>query len=252
MDRTSPLPLWAQLLEDLKARIAAGEFAQRFPTDKEMIERYQVSRQTVREAVRRLEADGIVVRHRGRGTVLTEDRFVQQLGALYSLFREIENSGHHQSSKVIAQEVIVERSKALDFGIGPDEELFYLERVRFADDIEVALDKVYIPMRFAGPIVSGNFEHTGLYDELESRAQIAPTRGQERIAPVLLDEYSMKMLGCSKPCAAMLIQRTTFYGNDMLEYRETLLRGDRYCFVSSFDSTKNELASNLAARQVAR
>ncbi|EQD66704.1 Bacterial regulatory protein GntR, HTH domain protein, partial [mine drainage metagenome] len=49
-----------------------------------MIEHYQVSRQTVREAVRHLEQDGLVVRHRGRGTILSHSRFEQRLGSIYS------------------------------------------------------------------------------------------------------------------------------------------------------------------------
>ena len=68
MDRASPMPLWAQVLSDLSDRLGAGEFDERFPTDQELVEAYGVSRQTVREAVRRLADDGLLARERGRGT----------------------------------------------------------------------------------------------------------------------------------------------------------------------------------------
>ena len=70
LDRTSPLPLWAQIADDLRARLARNEFSERFPTDEDLVREYAVSRQTVREAVRRLEQAGVVERHRGRGTFL--------------------------------------------------------------------------------------------------------------------------------------------------------------------------------------
>lgn len=47
-------PLWAEVLADLRARLEGGEFDERFPTDRELISHYGVSRHTVREAVRGL------------------------------------------------------------------------------------------------------------------------------------------------------------------------------------------------------
>src|SRR5215467_10126686 len=50
LDRNSPLPLWAQVLGDLRTRLARGEFTGRFPGDEELRAQYGVSRHTVREA----------------------------------------------------------------------------------------------------------------------------------------------------------------------------------------------------------
>ncbi|MGH3591649.1 MAG: GntR family transcriptional regulator, partial [Pseudonocardiaceae bacterium] len=52
VDRSSPLPLWAQMQEDLRRRLTTGAFAERFPTELELVEQYAVSRHTVREALR--------------------------------------------------------------------------------------------------------------------------------------------------------------------------------------------------------
>ena len=52
VDRDSALPLWAQVLADLRRRLASGEFGQRVPGDDELTAQYGVSRHTVREAVR--------------------------------------------------------------------------------------------------------------------------------------------------------------------------------------------------------
>ncbi|MDA8101890.1 MAG: GntR family transcriptional regulator [Nitrospiraceae bacterium] len=249
MDRSSPLPLWAQLLEDLRERINAGEFAVRFPTDKEMIEQYRVSRQTVREAVRRLEQEGVVVRRRGRGTNLTDKRFYQQLGTVYSLYRELEKMGHVQGSKILAQGTKHDSALAHEFGVPDDHLFFYLERIRFADLEAVAIDRLVMPMKFAATLAEANFEHTGLYDELERRAGIVPTTGEERLTPVILSADEANLLGCNEPTAGMRIQRTTYYGGEKLEKRETVVRGDRYCFVSVFDSSKNEQSSNLTAAE---
>src|SRR6185295_17013007 len=66
MDRSSALPLWAQLHADLMDRIAAGEFTAEFPGEHALTEAYGLSRHTVREALRHLRADGILIAERGR------------------------------------------------------------------------------------------------------------------------------------------------------------------------------------------
>ena len=66
LDRGSPTPLWAQLRADLRRRLAAGAFGEAFPGELALVADYEVSRHTVRSALRELRADGIVVAERGR------------------------------------------------------------------------------------------------------------------------------------------------------------------------------------------
>ena len=129
-DRNSPLPLWAQVLSDLRARLARGEFTGRFPGDEELRKAYGVSRHTVREAVRRLQAEGVIERGRGRGTFVTGALIEQPLGALYSLFRSVEAQGYVQRSVVRHLEERRDEEAAKVLGRAPDEPLVYLERLR--------------------------------------------------------------------------------------------------------------------------
>ena len=56
------MPLWAQVLEDIRARLTRGEFADGFPAERILVDQYAVSRHTMREAMRRLHADGLIDR----------------------------------------------------------------------------------------------------------------------------------------------------------------------------------------------
>lgn len=210
-----------------------------------MIEHYQVSRQTVREAVRHLEQDGLVVRHRGRGTILSHSRFEQRLGSIYSLFRELERCGYQQNSKVLFQGSVIDEALACQFQL-TDDNFFYLERLRYAGALEVAHDKVHIPMSYAKPLLNVAFEHTFLYDELELRCHISPTSGEERFSPIVLPPSESELLGCKSPSAALSIRRVTYFGAAQLEVRDTIVRGDRYWFVSSFDSAKTSNSTQLS------
>lgn len=69
------MPLYVQLHSLMIKRLEAGDWAkgQQLPTLEELMAEYGVSRATVREAMTRLEREGIVSRSRGRGTHVTKD-----------------------------------------------------------------------------------------------------------------------------------------------------------------------------------
>lgn len=236
LDRDSPMPLWAQLETQLKDRLDAGEFDDRFPTDAELVEVYQVSRHTVREAIRHLNASGILRRERGRGTVVNRSEFEQPLGALYSLFRSIESSGATPRSHVLDLREDLDPVVAGQLGLEPNTPLFYLERIRCADDEPLALDRSWLPLDLAEDLLSSDFEHTALYDELERKCATRPDAGWERISPVLPTPEQRMTLMMRRGEAAFSLERLGTANGTPIEWRTTLIRGGRYRFVSNFSA----------------
>lgn len=234
VDRSNPVPLWAQLLEDLRARLAAGEFQDRFPTDKELTETYQVSRHTAREAVRRLTAEGIVQRERGRGTTVLTPEFEQPLGSLYSMFRSVEAQGVEQRSEVLALTTVIDPDAAARLNVAPTTELLYLERIRHAGGTPLALDRVWLPLTVAEPLLATDFTHTALYDELSRRCGIVLDRATERIVPVLADAEQCAQLGIVRHQPCFAIERIGSCQRHSIEWRWTLIRGDRFAFVADW------------------
>jgi GntR family transcriptional regulator len=230
------MPLWAQLETALKQRLDAGEFDDRFPTDNELVTEYSVSRHTVREAIRHLNKAGILRRERGRGTVINRSEFEQPLGALYSLFQSIEASGAVQRSHVLSIREDLDPVVAEQLGVQAETPLFFLERIRYADDEPLALDRSWLPMEIARPLLSTDFEHTALYDELQAQAGTAPNAGWERIAPVLPTPAERKLLLMHRGEAAFSLERLGTADGKPIEWRTTLIRGDRYRFVSNFSA----------------
>lgn len=237
VDRSSPIPLWAQLLSVLKQRIQNGEFQDRFPTDKELIASYEVSRQTVREAIRRLELDGMLIRQRGKGTKLLKTEFSQSLGTLYSLFDAIESNDAEQRSVVLTQEIVKHPRVARELQLDESSDLFLLKRIRLANDLPLAIDHAYLPAHLTRALLDVNFEHTGLYDELEKRSNISPTFGYEEIVPVVPTKDERDLLGITSKIGAFKIQRKSYTEKSPLEWRHTLIRGDRYSFTSSWNNS---------------
>lgn len=230
LDRWSPLPLWAQLAAELRRRIAAAEFADHFPTEAELATGYEVSRHTVREALRDLRSRGLVDSRRGRGTRVSEPRFHQPLGALYSLFRFVEAQGVVQRSTVRALELRTDPAAARRLGLADSTTLVYVERLRLADGRPLALDRAWIPESIGRPILGADLSHAALYDQMAERCGTRPDRGHEEIRAVVPTPAERRLLRLPRGAGAFHIERLARVGSNPVEWRSTLIRSDLYGF----------------------
>lgn len=227
-------PLWQQVLDDLERRIASGDIVDRFPTDRELTEHYGVSRHTVREAVRRLRARGLVDRHRGRGSFLNDARLAQPLGGLYSLFQAVEDRGLEQRSEVIALERSRDTDAAARLGLPPRAQLVHLQRIRFAGDEPLALDSVWLPVDLGQHLLEVDFRRTALYDELRDRAGTTLSAVDETLEPLLPDADLRALLQLDEDEALLRVRRLGWAGDRAVETRVTLIRGQRFLYTSSW------------------
>lgn len=225
------------MLADLRRRLDAGEFADRFPADAELVERYRVSRHTAREAVRHLQADGLLERRRGQGSFLTKPPIEQPLGTLYSLYRSIEDAGAVQHSVVRSLEE--RRDDKAEAMLGcPGEPLVYLERLRMADGEPVALDCSWLPARWCRSLLGVDFARTALYEELAQRCGIRLTSGWERIRPARPDRTQRGLLGLDAHQPVFAIERLATSTVGAVEWRHGVIRADRFSFVARWAAAK--------------
>ena len=236
LDRQSPMPLWAQLETELRRRLEAGEFDDSFPTDLELTTDYGVSRHTVREAVRQLNKDGLLRRERGRGTVVDRTEFEQSLGTLYSLFQSVESAGVDQTSEVLRLEIVTDAEAAAHLGLDPDTELVLLARLRFAGGEPLALDRAWLVAAEARSLLDVDWGHTALYDELGQRGMAVPNQGWERLTPVVPSPADAECLDLEAGQAAFHLERLGARDGRSVEWRTTIIRGDRYRFVTDWST----------------
>lgn len=237
LDRRSPLPLWAQLLADLRERVAAGEFADRFPTDEELRQEYAVSRQTVREAARRLQTEGVIVRQRGRGSSLTSTLLEQPLHTLYSLARTAQDLGLSEHSEVLQLHRAEAGEAAEPLGVEPSEPVVFVERLRFVGEEPLSLHRSWLPADRAEGLLDSDLRSGSLYDALADCCGVRVTGGWERIQPELPTPDLRRQLNLPTGHAVLLVERLAMAGSVPVEWRRSFVRGDRYAFRADWSPT---------------
>ncbi len=237
LDRRSGTPLWAQLYADLARRLAGGAFTEAFPGELALAEEYDVSRHTVRAAVQRLRNEGTVIAGRGRRPRVAEGPLITQpLGAVYSLFASVESAGLPQTSVIRARDITTDPVAADRLKLDAATPLFHLERLRLASDEPLALDTVWLPASLGEPLLDSDFTHTALYVELASRTGIRIEDGYEHIRAVTPTTTQRRLLRINAATGALEIDRIGRADGIPVEYRHTVIRGDRFSLLAEFSS----------------
>jgi len=140
----------------LEEMIRQGEIAvgAKLPPEPELIQRYQVSRGTLRQALKELEQDGLISRHSGRGTTVVRKPGAKEAkeGKVVSLTRQIEAAGMQSSTRVLGQRRMM-ASEAGEWvcralGLSPElaatKPVYYIDRLRCGDNRPLARQTLYL------------------------------------------------------------------------------------------------------------
>lgn len=155
LDQNVSTPLYEQLKNVIKKEIESKKYSyrDRMPSEAELEKQYNVSRITVRRAIKELCDEEVLVKKQGKGTFVIGPETKARLDQGVSGFHEaIAQNGKKVNSEIIEKQIIkVTESYAKDLEINSDDEVIYLKRVMYADERPIMIDNNYIPLkRFPG------------------------------------------------------------------------------------------------------
>ncbi|MFB9775742.1 GntR family transcriptional regulator [Brevibacterium otitidis] len=226
-------PRWKQIHDDLRARIAAGDFADGFPGELQLAAEYDVSRGTMRHALRPLRESGVLTANRGqRPRLLTTSP--SAYGAIYSLFEIISHSGQEPLSDTLAQEIVTDARAAERIGLPTDAEVFHLARIRRASGRPVAVDHVWLPSALGEPMLTTDFTHEAVYHVLAETANVHIDGGHEDVSAILAGPDEARLLDCAIGAALLRFERVGTSGGQPVEYRTGVLLGTELSITHRF------------------
>lgn len=213
IDKTICIPLYRQIIEDMKKKINSGILREDdyLPSEFKLMEEYGVSRTTVRQAIEILVREGYLRIKRGIGTIITKPKKNYYNLSKLESFNEVPlKEGIVGISKLINFSVIKPNARLADI-FGENEKEFYkLENLRYIDKAPVEFIKTYIPKSVAPDLEKFDFSKNDLYKILFEYYGIKVYYLEKKFTAVNAVSEDAKILKISQGEAIQLIKTTVF------------------------------------------
>jgi GntR family transcriptional regulator len=236
IDPQAHLPLHAQV-EELLVRSMTGRAlppGTRLPSEDSLVERYGVSRTTVRTAIQSLMARGLVEIRRGKGTFVTQPVITQELTQLTGFVEDMQTLGRDPSAQVLDRRIVaasetVARQLSLQRGTA----VARIQRVRLADGVPLSFDETYLPQDLGEKIMTDDLDSQPIFSLLEQKYSTPLLDAEYRLAAVASHGTVARALGINPGSPIFLIERTTYSDNHRpVDYERLYYRGDHIRFVT--------------------
>jgi GntR family transcriptional regulator len=232
LNQADPTPRYLQVASAFRNLVQRGMLrpGEALPSERDLAAVTGFSRVTVRRAVETLLRESVLSRRHGSGTFVAR-RIEQPLSVLAGFSEDMRNRGSRPGSIWIGKTLAHPSPKeAMALGIGPDEQVLRILRVRTADDEPLAIETAVVP---AAILPSPERVSSSLYAAL-AESGFRPTHGVQRLHAALATSDEARRLMIPEGSAILRIERRAFLANGRpVEFTLSAYRGDRYDFVAT-------------------
>ena len=157
--------LQEQLINRLTANIQILPSNAKLPSERQLADKYEVSRNTVRAALMELEATGIVRRIHGKGTFVNRVNLNSDLGSSYKFGQQMILMGKNPTTRILGfekKEANAYFADKLQLQVG--ELMFKIERLRLADNVPMMFERTFLPFKAFKMLSESMLEEQSMYD----------------------------------------------------------------------------------------
>lgn len=235
IDKNVPIPLYYQLKQILLAKIKNNEYKENeaIPTELELSIIFDISRPTIRQAIKELENEGYLYRRKGKGTFVSKTKIFQEFTKIISSFdNEIMKKGMIPKTKVL-QQIIENASIEIcnSLQIPENSKIIKLKRLRFANEEPIVVVDTYIPYSSFTDFINIDYNTNSLYETFEKKG-IHIKRVKRIFEAIKASTKVAEMLNIEKGNPVHQFETIAYIENDIpVEYSLSSYRGDMNKFV---------------------
>lgn len=226
----SKVPKYQIIENDIIDKINRGIYTtdDALPTESELSKKYECSRVTVRQALSNLAYKGFIRKSQGSGTYINKSKIIQRSPLIKSFSEDMLEMGKTPKS-IIKTYTITEAGNTISniLGIKPTDSIYYIERLRFADDDAVLFEKTFMSVD-EHPELSIKVLQNSKYhyaDEKNFKIDYA----YQNIAPIFPPDYIADYLKISTKQPILRVSNTTYLNDgNVFDYTELFLHPDLY------------------------
>lgn len=229
LDIDSPVPLHVQLKDILRNEILEGDLKGKIPSERELMERFEVSRSTVRQAVSGLVREGVLKKIHGKGTFISSRPVEEWLGNICTYNEVIEQMGMRPSTRLLRQGRETAPQEIADtLGVT---EFYAIERLRYANEVPIAIEKQYYPLELGLSLAEFDLNVAVLYDLLEFNLGKRLWEAEQVISCRIPTKEEMLNLNISDKTPVLVAERVIYDPEGHpVEFLRSSFRADKYAF----------------------
>jgi GntR family transcriptional regulator len=235
INKENNMPYYVQIYNELKTRIDSMVYKSNeiLPSENELAGEFNVTRVTVRNAIKKLKDEGRIHTEKGIGSYVNSPKIVQNLDGIYTFGKGFDGKGYRLESKVIeTYKEACNSSIQKNLKLGNNESVIVLKRVRSLEGIPVVIQTSYIPESIVPKIEISDLNEGFIYDVLEKKYGIKILKATEYLDPIVADEYYSELLQIELNTPLFMTERITYSDYDKpVEFRKCVIRNDKFRFL---------------------
>ncbi|UPK47321.1 MULTISPECIES: trehalose operon repressor [Paenibacillus] len=224
-----------RIYEDIAARIRTGEIeaGTLLPSELDLSESYQTSRETIRKALKMLSEEGYIQKIQGKGSIVLDIRKIDfPISGLVSFKELAKKMGHRAKTYVkVFEEKKVDQALFKKINFGLNEKVWEIRRVRKVDGEHVILDKDHISQKLI-PGLSKDICNDSIFAYIEEELGLTISFAKKEILveePTAEDRELLDLEGFHN----VVVVRSQVYLEDasQFQFTESRHRPDKFRFV---------------------
>ncbi|MGC5888575.1 GntR family transcriptional regulator [Enterobacter roggenkampii] len=226
-------PMYRQIADALREKISAGELkpGDALPTESSLQEAFNVSRVTVRQALKLLTEEQIVESIQGSGTYVKEERVNYDIYQLTGFYEKLADRNVDTHSEVSTFEVLKADAKLAEkLNLSHDDKVWHVKRVRFIKQKPVNLEETWMPLALF-PDLTWEVMENSKYHYVEQIKKLVIDRSEQELVPIMPSEEAIAALSLdpTKPILEK-VSRGFLKDGRVFEYSRNVFNTDDYKF----------------------
>lgn len=226
-------PMYRQIADALREKISVGELkpGDALPTESSLQEAFNVSRVTVRQALKLLTEEQIVESIQGSGTYVKEERVNYDIYQLTGFYEKLADRNVDTHSEVSIFEVLKADAKLAEkLNLSHDDKVWHVKRVRFIKQKPVNLEETWMPLALF-PDLTWEVMENSKYHYVEQIKKLVIDRSEQELVPIMPSEEAIAALSLdpTKPILEK-VSRGFLMDGRVFEYSRNVFNTDDYKF----------------------
>jgi GntR family transcriptional regulator len=231
IDRSSPIPCYVQILQQLRDEVLALPAGAPVASERELAERFDVSRMTAREAVRILRQEGLIYHERGRGMFVVRRKLdLHELPGLAGFSAEMRGRGLSPQTRLLRFERVQARGEITQhLQLAAGASVYRIERLRLSDEVPMVHECTHVPLSVCPALYRYDLSRDALYRILREEFGLQLVRAAEELEAASAGPTIGRLFRLSASDPVLSIRRIV-YGpaGAPIETTRSIYRADRY------------------------